>query len=72
MNNNSADKLQARSDPSEEIIRVRPTLGLSYCVTISQILQLKYIASSEDSFLVVQFLTLQNIFALLQKKKKDH
>lgn len=45
-------------------MRVQPTLGFSYSVTMPQILQLKYIESSEDSFLVTQFLTLQNVSVL--------
>lgn len=52
INNSSCGELHCRSSPSEGILGVQPTRGCSYSETMPQILQLQYMESSEDSFLV--------------------
>lgn len=52
INNSSCGQLHRRSSPAEEMVRVQPTRGCSYSGTMPQILQLQYMESSEESFLL--------------------
>lgn len=61
INRSSCGELHCSSSPAEEIMRVQPTRGCSYSVTMPQILQLQYMESSEDSFLGSQCLKPQNV-----------